>query len=313
LALFRTALPQLSGPTFLTDGGLETKLIFIDGVDLPYFAAFPLVLTDTGKAALARYYEPFLRHAVQRRLGFVLDTPTWRANLDWASKLGYTAAALRTVNRRAVEFVAQLRNKYVSSMPIVINGVIGPRGDGYLVTDAMSHDEAASYHELQVAAFRDSAADMVSATTMTYVAEAIGIALAARAAALPLVVSFTVETDGRLPSGQLLGDAIEETDDSSGGYAAYYMINCAHPEHFSPVVEARGPWVERIGGIRANASRKSHAELDASTTLEIGDPIELGQQYRQLSSHLPQLVVLGGCCGTDERHIAAICEACIPA
>ena len=313
MAMFRTALPQLSGPTFLTDGGLETKLIFLDGIDLPYFAAFPLVLSDTGKAVLTRYYEPFLRQAAKRRVGFVLDTPTWRANPDWASRLGFAAGALRAANQSAVDFVAQLRDTFASSAPIVINGVIGPRGDGYVLGDAMSRDEAARYHQLQMSAFRDSAADMVSAITMTYVAEAVGIVVAARAASLPVVVSFTVETDGRLPSGQTLRDAIAETDDASGGYPNYYMINCAHPQHIDRVFDVGGPWVERIGGIRANASRKSHAELDASTAIDIGDPIELGQQYRELRLRLPGLVVLGGCCGTDQRHVEAICDACLPA
>lgn len=310
---FRTALPQLTGRTFLTDGGLETTLIFLEGIDLPFFASFPLVLTDVGRAALMRYYEPFLAHALKRRVGFVLDTPTWRANLDWALRLGYTADTLRAANQSAVNFAAELRDKYASEIPIVINGVIGPRGDGYVVSDAMSRDEAASYHELQITAFRDSAADMVSAITMTYVDEAVGIAFAARAAALPVVVSFTVETDGRLPSGSSLHNAIEETDEASDGYPTYYMINCAHPEHFEHLLGKQEPWMNRIGGIRANASRKSHAELDASPVLDIGDPAELGRQYHELRSRLPRLFVLGGCCGTDQRHVEAICEACVPA
>jgi homocysteine S-methyltransferase len=314
MAQYRTALPQLTGRMFLTDGGLETALIFLDGMDLPYFAAFPLLSKPAGEAALTRYFEPFLKQAVSKGVGFVLDTVTWRANPDWAAKLGYTTESLRTANLRAVEYAVNLRDSYASSStPIVINGVIGPQGDGYRVESAMSVDESARYHGLQIAAFRDSAADMITAVTMTYVDEAIGIALAARNAMIPVVISFTVETDGRLPSGQLLRTAIEETDAATGGYPSYYMINCAHPDHFDHVLRGSEPWHSRIGGIRANASRKSHAELDESTVLDIGDPAELGQQYRDLRSRLPKLAVLGGCCGTDRRHVTAICDACLAA
>jgi homocysteine S-methyltransferase len=312
MAQYRIDLPQLTRRMFLTDGGLETALIFLDGMDLPYFAAFPLLSMPAGEAALTRYFEPFLEQAVSRALGFILDTVTWRANPDWAAKLGYTAESLRTANLKAVEYAVTLRNSYAtSSTPIVINGVIGPRGDGYRVQSAMSVDESARYHSLQIAAFRDSAADMISAVTMTYVEEAIGIALAARRATVPVVISFTVETDGQLPSGQLLRSAIEATDAATDGYPSYYMINCAHPDHFDHVLRTLEPWHSRIGGIRANASRKSHAELDEATVLDIGDPAELGQQYRDLRSRLPALTVLGGCCGTDRRHVAAICDACL--
>lgn len=305
-------LPQLQGGNFLTDGGLETTLVFLEGIDLPSFAAFPLILTEAGRETLARYFEPYLIEARNRRIGFVLDTPTWRANADWAEKLGFSLDDVLEANRRAVAFAAWLRDKVGDpSIPIVLNGVIGPRGDGYVVGAAMTEDEAARYHRPQIDALRDGGADMVSAVTMTYVEEAVGIALAARACGVPVAISFTVETDGRLPSGQDLKAAIEQTDAATGATPAYYMINCAHPDHFRGAIASGEPWLDRILGIRANASRKSHAELDASTELDIGDPAELGRQYRNLRSQLPKLCVFGGCCGTDHRHIAAICEACL--
>ena len=309
---FRTALPQLAGTPFITDGGLETTLVFQEGIELPAFAAFPLVLTETGRSALTRYFAPYLAEATSRGAGFVLDTATWRANPDWAAKLGYTTEELREVNRRAVAFAAELRRAHASpAVPIVINGVVGPRGDGYVVADVMKASEAESYHGLQIDAFRDSGAEMVSAITMTYAAEAIGIARAARNAGLPVAISFTVETDGRLPSGHSLREAVEETDAATGRYPAYYMINCAHPEHFEGALVAGEPWLDRIRGLRANASRKSHAELDAATELDSGDPEELGRQYRDLRKRLPRLSVFGGCCGTDHRHVGAICAACL--
>jgi homocysteine S-methyltransferase len=286
--------------------------MFRDGIDLPCFAAFPLLETGSGRSALARYFAPYLDEAASRGTGFVLDTATWRANPDWAAKLGYTTYALREVNRRAVAFAAELRlASRAPSAPIVLNGVIGPRGDGYVVADAMDASAAQDYHGLQIEAFRDSEADMASAITMTYAAEAIGIARGAREAGLPVAISFTVETDGRLPSGQPLREAVEETDAATEHYPAHYMINCAHPEHFEGALVAGEPWLDRIRGLRANASRKSHAELDAATELDSGDPEELGRQYRDLRTRLPRLTVFGGCCGTDHRHVGAICAACL--
>ena len=195
---------------------------------------------------------------------------------------------------------------------VVINGVLGPRGDGYRADKQMDATEAEHYHRAQIETFGDTEADMVSAVTMTYSAEAVGIARAAKACGLPVVISFTVEVDGRLPSAETLAEAIEEVDEATSGAPAYYMVNCAHPTHLGnlPVIDA--PWRDRVRGFRANASVLSHAELDAATELDPGDPAELGRQYRTLRGQMPRLSVLGGCCGTDHRHIAAICEACVP-
>jgi homocysteine S-methyltransferase len=307
---FHDGLPQLKRGEFLTDGGLETSLIFLEGIDLPCFAAFPLVLNDSGREALTRYFRPYLAEAKRRGVGFVLDTPTWRASPDWAEKIGFSRDEVLQANRRA--FMAQLRETLGDpSIPVVLNGVVGPRGDGYVVGVTMTGEEAERYHRPQIDALRDGGVDMVSAITMTYIEEALGIARAARSCGLPVVISFTVETDGRLPSGQSLRAAIEETDATTEGAPAYYMINCAHPDHFRHVLTGGGEWLSRIVGIRANASRQSHTELDAATELDIGDPVQLGQQYRELRDQLPRLNVFGGCCGTDHRHLRAISEACI--
>jgi S-methylmethionine-dependent homocysteine/selenocysteine methylase len=295
-------LPQLSGDRlFITDGGLETTLIFHLGLDLPDFAAFDLLRDETGAEALRRYYEPYLAIAREHRTGIVLDSPTWRASSDWGERLGYSPEELAEANRRAVALTEQLRAS-APDVPTVLNGVVGPRGDGYVVGVAMTVEEAEDYHGEQIDTFAGTAADMVSAITMTYADEAVGIARAARAANLPVAISFTVETDGRLPSGQPLGEAIEQVDAESP--PAYFMVNCAHPTHFAGVLD--GPWRERIRGIRANASTMSHEELDAATELDQGDPAELAAQYAELRKALPNANVLGGCCGTDDRHVAAI-------
>jgi len=295
---------------FLTDGGLETTLIFHEGIDLPAFAAFDLLKDEEGREALRRYFRPYLEVARDRRAGFVLDTATWRANPDWADELGYSGEQLDAANREAVALAEELKAEAESDeTPIVIEAVVGPRGDGYQPESLMSAEDAQRYHSVQIGTFAETAAEIVTAVTMTYTEEAIGIARAASEAGMPVAISFTVETDGRLPNGQSLGEAIEQVERETDGAPAYYMVNCAHPTHFDDVVAEGGGWRERIAGIRANASAKSHAELDEATELDDGDPEELGAQYRGLGEGLPKLNVLGGCCGTDHRHVAAVYDA----
>jgi S-methylmethionine-dependent homocysteine/selenocysteine methylase len=309
-AVYRDALPQLAAEMFLADGGLETTLIFEDGIDLPDFAAFLALGDADGRAALTRYFDTYAELAAREGVGVVLETPTWRASSDWARRHDIDDEQLIEMNRDAVELVAAVRARRDSAdAPIVISGCIGPRGDGYVVGDAMDRETARRYHALQVDAFAASRADLVTAITMTYADEAIGITQAARDAGVPVVVSFTVETDGRLPSGESLADALAAVDAATAAYPAYYMINCAHPTHFDALLAEPGPW-ERLGGIRANASTKSHAELDEAEELDAGDPADLAARYRELRSLVPTLRVVGGCCGTNHEHIGAISAAC---
>lgn len=310
MSKYRHRLPQLRNALFLTDGGLETTLLFHEQIELPYFAAFDLLRTPGGVERLRRYFETYVRIAVERRVGIVLEAPTWRANADWGAKLNYDAAALADVNRLGIGLLLEVRDALETpATPIVISGNIGPRGDGYRADARMSIADALRYHAAQVATFAATDADMIAAFTMNYVEEAVGIAMAARAHAMPLALSFTVETDGKLPSGQSLVDAIERVDAETDEYPAYYMINCAHPTHFEGVLDELGSKLRRVRGLRANASRRSHAELDASPDLDSGDPVALGGEYRALQRRLPALTVVGGCCGTDHRHVAAIAQA----
>lgn len=307
---YRDHLPQLDGGLFLTDGGIETTLIFHDGRDLPLFAAFDLLKDDEGTETLRRYFAPYAALAAERGAGFVLESPTWRASPRWASEIGYSEAELDQLNRKAIALMEEIRAEHESAgVPIVISGCVGPQGDGYDPGELLSAAAAQDYHSTQIQTFSGTAADMVTAITMTYADEAIGLTRAAQAAAMPVAISFTVETDGSLPSGQGLGEAIEQVDRDTGGGPAYYMINCAHPTHFDGVIGGVGAWSERIRGLRANASTKSHAELDEATELDAGDPADLGARYAALAATLPNLNVLGGCCGTDHRHVRAISDA----
>jgi len=297
----------------LADGGMETTLIFHDGLELPLFASFTLLESAAGKAALLRYFESYIEVARKHGAGLILESATWRANPDWAAQLGYDAEGLARIDREAIELLAGLRAEHADDVsPIVISGCVGPQGDGYSPAETMSSERAEAYHAPQIATFATTAADMVGAITMTYAEEAIGVTRAARAHEMPVAISFTVETDGCLPSGQSLGDAIAQVDRETAGGPEYYMINCAHPDHFEDALEAGSPWLERIRGVRANASRLSHAELDEATELDSGDADELAAAYARLQRRLPGFCVAGGCCGTDERHIDAIAGTWLP-
>jgi S-methylmethionine-dependent homocysteine/selenocysteine methylase len=313
MSKYRQRLPQLQDELFLTDGGIETTLIFQEGAVLPFFASFILLQGDSGVSLLRRYFSRYARLAQSRELGLVLETPTWRANADWGAKLGYDAEALAVANRKSVDLLLEIRQSFETALtPIVISGNLGPRGDGYHPGTRMSSDEAQSYHAPQIETFARTDADMVAAFTMNYVEEAIGVARAARAAAMPVAIAFTLETDGRLPSGVTLEEAIESTDAASAGYPSYYMINCAHPTHIVPALAGEGRWRDRIRGLRANASRRSHKELDESPDLDPGNPEELGREYKDLRALLKNLSVVGGCCGTDHRHVGAIARSMRP-
>lgn len=314
LSRYRDALPQLGGDFFMTDGGIETTLMFLDGQELPCFAAFHLLGTGEGGQALRKYFRTYGDLARRYDTGLVLETATWRANSDWGRKLGYDADALADANRKSVRLLEEIREEFgTDRAPVVISGCIGPRGDGYVPGAAMSEREAEEYHRPQVETFADTAADLVTAVTMNDAEEAVGIARAAARLHMPVVVSFTVETDGRLPTGQPLPDAIRQVDDAAAASPAYFMVNCAHPSHLERALSADEPWAGRIRGLRANASRMSHAELNEAPELDAGDPTELGREYAALRrGALGHLNVMGGCCGTDHRHVEQIAIACLP-
>jgi S-methylmethionine-dependent homocysteine/selenocysteine methylase len=303
---YRNALPQLSGDFFLTDAGVETDLIFNHGIEIREFASFTLLATPQGRAALTRYFEGFLDLARAHDAGFILDSATWKAHAHWAQSLGTDAPGLRAANEDSIAFIADLRARYATNTkPIVLSAVVGPRGDAYRPEAQITMQSAEDYFAEQLGWLAATEADMISALTFNQASEAAGLARAARAVGMPVMISFTVETNGALPTGQSLASAIAEVDETTDAYPAYYMINCAHPDHFSGVLQD-APWAKRIRGVRANASRKSHAELDASTELDAGNPEELARQYGQMAQRMPWLNVFGGCCGSDLRHVTEI-------
>ncbi|MDQ1444004.1 MAG: hypothetical protein QOI20_468 [Acidimicrobiaceae bacterium] len=294
----------------LTDSGLETWLVFHRAVALPDFAAFPLLDNADGRALLGEYFRDHMRIAARAGSPLVLETPTWRANADWGARLGYDAVALDRVNRDAVAFLRDLGLEF-GDLELTVSGLLGPRGDGYNPEQLLTPTDAAAYHQAQIGSFVAAGADRVTMLTATHAGEASGVVQAAAEAGIPVVIAFTVETDGRLPNGQPLHEAIEEVDAATSAAALHFGVNCAHPDHFSGALDAAPAAISRIALLRANASRASHAELDEAEELDDGDPVELAGLYARLRDRHPHLQVLGGCCGTDARHVEAIAQACV--
>ncbi|GED96066.1 homocysteine S-methyltransferase family protein [Gordonia crocea] len=303
-------LPEISHG-WVTDGGLETDLIFHRGIDLPDFAAFPLLEDRSGRSELESYYRDYARVAAKADAGLILETPTWRANADWGARLGYGADELRRVNSEAITWMRSVARDLTDVADVLVAGVIGPRGDGYRPSD-QAVDEATEYHRVQLASFAEAGADFVTAYTLSTLAEAVGIVRAAADVNIPVAVSFTVETNGHLPDGSTLSEVINSLDNATGSAAAHVLVNCAHPDHIAPGIDADAGWTRRIAGLRVNASHMSHAELDEASSLDEGEIDGLAADLRSLAAALPALRIVGGCCGTDVRHVAAMWDKWSP-
>ena len=297
-------LDNTSVDLWITDAGLETYLIYLQDIVLPEFASFPLVDSPKGRTEINKYFNGFLDMALKMNTGCILESPTWRANPDWGEKLAYSRENLSRINTLAIRQMKALVNRHeLSSEYVLVSGCIGPRYDGYLFEKAMSSKEACNYHADQIRAFKDGGADSISALTMTNSMEALGIVIKALENNLRVVISFTVETDGKLPSGETLEEAILAIDNATDNYPEYYMINCAHPSHFINELDSQCTFAQRIVGVRCNASCKSHEELDTMTDLDRGDIKALSHWHLKLLRKLPHLKVIGGCCGTDHEHV----------
>jgi homocysteine S-methyltransferase len=309
MSKYRHNLPQLSGDLYLMDAGVETDLIFNHGIEIREFAAHTLLPDPVGREALANYFRGFLALANDYDAGYILDSQTWKAHMHWAADLGEDEEFLHKVNQESIAFISGLRDEFSSNkQPIVLNASIGPQGDAYAPEAEVAAAQAEAYYAKQMGWLAATEVDMVTALTFTQSDEAIGVVRAARKVALPVIVSFTVETDGKLPTGQSLGEAIRAVDEATDAAAAYFMVNCAHPDHFFDVLDD-SDWAHRIHGLRCNASRLSHAELDECEVLDDGDPVELAEQYKALFERMPWLNVFGGCCGSDLRHVTKIAAA----
>ena len=311
MAIHRNVLPQLDGGLFVASTGMETDLMFNQGIDLPGFASYPLLETKAGRAQLDGYYRDMIAVGKEHGIGVILESPTWVANRDRGAAIGYSPEQLVELNKQAIAHMCEARDTF-GDLPTLISANVGPRADAYAPSEQMSAEDAETYHIEQIAALAETEVDLISGYTLAYPAEAVGIVRAAKRFGLPVIIAFTVETDGHLPTGASLKEAITLVDAQTDSYAAYFMINCAHPEHFENVL-SNDLWMQRLRGIVANASRCSHAELDEAEELDDGDPDELGQQLAEIRSRFPHISVLGGCCGTDKRHLSSIVRSSVVA
>jgi S-methylmethionine-dependent homocysteine/selenocysteine methylase len=306
MAKYRDNLPQLGNDIFACYTGMETDLLYNRGIDLPGFASYPLLSNPEHKNILREYYSNLVDLAQEQNVGVILDSVTWVANRDRGAELGYTADDLKKFNIEAIELIAQVRDEK-GDLPTVLCGQIGPRGDGYAPSDLMTTQEAEDYHSEQIEVYSNTEADLVSAFTICYAEEAAGAVRAAQRFEMPVAIAFTVETDGRLPTGVSLREAIEQVDAETNGGPLYYLVNCAHPDHFTGILDNEA-WMQRLRGVVANASRCSHAELEVAEELDNGDPAELGVQVGGLRNKFSHFNILGGCCGSDLRHMKRILE-----
>ena len=319
----RASAPRVltSGARFLTFAGGETHLLFQQGFPLREFCAFEVLRDDRAFERMTNaVLRPIIDAAAAGGFGVITDCFLWRASPDYMAKLGYAPADVRRFNHEGVAMVRRLLLAAASRPgghpgPLVLAADPGPRGDGYKLDagQRLDAEAARAYHMPQLAALAETDVAVVTALTMTSVAEAVGLGRAARDVGLPLIISPTVETDGTLPDGTSLGEFVTRVDEALGGDPLFYMVNCAHPTHVERTLEAarqRGePWLKRFRGFRANASAKSHQELDEATELDRGDVADLAARVAGLRGRY-DLWAIGGCCGTDAEHLGAIAAAC---
>ncbi len=287
--------------TYLVYAGTGTDLIFNHGLELPGFASFPLLEQPDTRAILASQMQALVDLASEMNVGCILDAPTWMANADRAAPLGYDAERLVEVNKDAVGLMEDVR-RAAAREDVLVSACIGPRFDPYADIPPISVEDARQYHAAQMRSLKGTTVDLVTAYTFNRPREAAGCILAARDANLPIIMSLVVETDGCLSDGTKLVDAIDEIDGVTASTAMFFMVNCAHPTHFSGVFGNH----PRLRGMVANASSCSHAELDEADELDDGDPVELGSQIAEIARQNPSVQVIGGCCGTDMRHLKSM-------
>ncbi|WP_135501055.1 homocysteine S-methyltransferase family protein [Roseovarius aestuariivivens] len=299
-------LPQSQGRLMTCGGGFETWLQYVDGFELRHFCAFELIDDPRGRACLADYHRKLVEAAVANGVGVINEGLHYRASRDWGTLIGYSREALEEINIRGIEFYKDFAREYKSeATPMLVGGVIGPRGDAYNVGRTPDEAEAEDYHAEQILTFKKAGADLVTAATFSSVAEATGLTRAAKAAGMPVVISFFVAKGGKLKGGETLEEAIAQVDAATDSAPAYYMINCTHPTEFMPGLDDGG-WVRRLGGFMPNAVAMDTLDLCKLGHLEDGDPAELGGQMADLARRYPHINVWGGCCGTDGRHIGEI-------
>jgi len=301
--------PRLDGKFYLTEGGAETEILYKWGFELPEFAMFPLLDNSEADAVIRGMYRRYFDVAEAHDTGLLILGHDYRASPDWGAKLGYTPEALVEMQHRTIQFLTDMRTEYEGRVTdVYVGGCIGPRGDAYGTGGDITESEAEDYHSVQLTTLKETDADMAVAVTLNNIPEAVGIVRAAAAIGFPVGISLTLTTQGRLRSGPSLREAVESIEEATGGTAAWFGTNCAHPLEFEPAIADSGAWTERLRYIRPNAVKMEQVALCKLGHLEDGDPVELGEQMGDVARRFPRADILGGCCGTDERHLAEIAK-----
>lgn len=302
-----------SGTPIITDGGIETRIMFETNLSMdPELQVAALVPDPDGAAALRSIYESYIKAAGEFGLPIVIGTPTFRASLNFARRAGHGGEeSVRELNVGAVRLLRQLREDS-DHRPIFIAGVIGPSGDAYTPGDALGAPEAAAYHRLQTEVLAEEGVEFLFAPTFPAVDEALGVAMAMGRSGLPYVVSFVLDTAGRVLDGTPLTAAIERIDNEALPPPLYYSISCVYPDVAARALEdaARDSktLVGRIAELKANGSPLGTDELVRLDHIEATPPEPFAELLWSLHESHPVLRVIGGCCGTDDRHIRALAE-----
>lgn len=303
------ALPeQTPGKFFLCEGGTETEVMYRHGFDVPYFAAFELLKNPRAVSKLHHMYEQYFSVVSESGLSALVGGLDYRASPDWGDKLGYSRQALADKTHQCIAFLRQAARPFTNEIDqVLIQGLVGPRGDAYEGAGTMGADQAQAYHSVQLATLKEAEVDLVTAMTFSAVDESIGVARAAKNIGIPLCLSLTLDSSCRLNNGPSLADAIATIDAATENSVEFYMINCVHPLEYEPAFTDE-PWIKRIRGVRPNASAMDKMSLCQLGHLEDGDPVELGQQVGSLIKRHPHMDVLGGCCGTWHTHLREIAK-----
>ena len=303
----RTTLPpQEEGRFYLTEGGTETELMYKHGFELPHFAMFPLLDNPEAVSKMREMFRSYLDVAAKHEFCALMGGLDYRASPDWGELLGYSPAGLSDANLQSIEFLRDVAGEYSSDIPeILFQGLIGPRGDAYERNETITENEAEDYHAVQLETLKKADVDLALAITFNNIPESVGVARAAAEIGIPLAISLTLDSSSKLRSGPSLAEAITTIDKEPDQSPEYYLINCSHPVEYEPAIEP-GEWIERIRGVRPNASKMEKIALCKIGHLEDGDPEELGTLCGDLARRYPHMDIWGGCCGTWDKHLDEI-------
>jgi homocysteine S-methyltransferase len=299
---------QKEGRFYLSEGGSETELMYKYGFELPHFAMFPLLNNSDAVLKMREMYISYLEVAAKHKICALMGGLDYRASPDWGELLGYSPEGLAEANLQSIEFLREIANEYTSEIPgILIQGYIGPRGDAYERNENITENEAEDYHSVQLETLKKADVDLAHALTFNNIPESIGVARAAAKIGVPLGISLRLDSSSKLNSGPSLVEAITAIDKETDQSPEFYSINCSHPLEYEPAIEP-GDWINRVRGVRPNASKLEKIALCQIGHLEEGDPVELGEQCGDLARRYPHMDLWGGCCGTWNRHLEEIAK-----